>query len=90
MADPSVRIDSYELYLLRKGDGIFRDKILYLEPSGIGCKKFEKSAPRIIFAQLSIFWNQFTLGQTFTSTDRTFCPNHLIWTVLLEQGWLNP
>lgn len=55
MADPSVRIDSYELYLLRMGDGIFKDKILYLEPSGIGCKKFEKSAPRIIFAQLSIF-----------------------------------
>ena len=37
----------YELFILCKGERVLRDKCLYLERSGIGCKKFQRVHPEL-------------------------------------------
>ena len=79
----SVRINSYEFCLLHNGDRVFRDKCLYFEWSGMGCKICIPNH----FYQIFIYVTHFIIGQTFTFTGLLFCLNELMWTVLPAWGW---
>ena len=67
----TFRICSNEPCLLRKGGQLLRGRFLYLKQSGIGCKKFQRVHPKHIFS----FLRDFSIGQTFTSYNRTDCAN---------------
>ena len=69
------------VYLLCKGDWVIRDKCLYSNQSGIGCKKFQWVHPKTFLTSLQFFKSVY-YGQTFTSACQPFCPNWIMWTVL--------
>lgn len=67
---------------------LLRAEFIYLKRSSIGCKKFQKLLPKPFLVIFSLLRN-FSLGQTFTSHERLFCPNWLKWNAPPLKGWPN-
>ena len=74
--EPTVPIDSNELCLLQQGDQFLRENFLYFKQSGIDCKKFQSVHTEPLLKIFS-FQRNFSIGQSFTSYGRYYCPNFL-------------
>ena len=55
MSEPTFKIGSNELCFLGKDDQILREKCLYLERSGIGCKEFQRGHPKPFLKKFHLF-----------------------------------
>ena len=75
LADHSIRIKSYELYLLFKVDWFLSVKFLYMEWSGTACKIFQRANP-------NHFWQIFSFFHSFY-----YRPNiYFYWPTFLSES----
>ena len=88
MADPSVRIDSYELRLLCQGDG-FLGNSFFTSNDLLSAEKSSKMCTLNHLRQIFsfVFFIHLTIVQTFTVNSQIFFSNRLFWPDPALQEW---